>query len=249
MNIALIGYGTMGQMVHKVAKEKNFNITSIIDTQNPEADFQEINAESLKDVDVCIDFTHPEVAIENIRKIASEGKNIIMATTGWLDKIEEVKQIVEENKIGFLYASNFSLGVNLFFKLVKEAAQMMNQFDAYDIYSYEMHHNRKKDAPSGTALSIGEILLNNLDRKTKLVLDRPEGEIKENELHLATIRGGDIPGTHCIGFDSSADTIELKHTARNREGFALGSLLAAEWINGKKGYFTAEDWISVKLGE
>ena len=245
MNIAQIGYGAMGQMVHKVAKEKNFNIKSIIDPMHPAADFKEINSESLKDIDVCIDYTHPNVAVENIRNIAKEGKNIIMATTGWLDQMEEVKQIVEENQIGFLYASNFSLGVNLFFKMVKQAAQIMNEFDAYDIYSYEMHHNRKKDAPSGTALSIGEILLENIDRKNKLVLDRPDGKIKEDELHLATIRGGDIPGTHSVGFDSTFDTIEIKHTARNREGFALGSLLAAEWLNGKKGFFTVDDWMKV----
>lgn len=245
MNIALTGYGTMGQMVHKVAKEKDFNITTIIDPMHPEADFKEINAKSLANIDICIDFTHPHVAVENTRKIAKQGKNIVMATTGWLERIEEVKKIVEKNQIGFLYASNFSLGVNLFFKMVKQAAQMINQHDAYDIYSYEMHHNRKKDAPSGTALSIGEILLENIERKDKLVLDRPEGKIQENELHLSTIRGGDIPGTHSVGFDSEADTIELKHTARNREGFALGSLVAAEWLNGKKGFFTAEDWMSL----
>ncbi len=243
MNIALIGYGKMGQIVHKVAQEKNFNIKSLIDSKNPEADFQEINAESLKDVDVCIDFTHPEVAVENIKQIANEGKNIVMATTGWLDRIEEVKQIVTEKQIGFLHASNFSLGVNIFFKLVKQAAQVMNEFEDYDIYSYEMHHNRKKDAPSGTALSIGEILLDKIERKNKLVLDRPEEKIKNSELHLSTIRGGDIPGTHVVGFDSSADTIELKHTARNRAGFALGSLVAAEWLHGKQGFFKAEDWM------
>lgn len=245
MNIALIGYGKMGQIVHKIAQEKNFNITSIVDPQHPDANFKEINSESLKNVDVCIDFTHPEVAVENIQKIAKEGKNIIMATTGWLDRIEEVKKIVEENQVGFLYASNFSLGVNIFLKLVKQAAQIINQFDDYDLYSYEMHHNRKKDAPSGTALSIGEVLLKNIERKSKLVLDRPEGKIQANELHLSTIRGGDIPGTHCVGFDSTMDTIELKHTARNREGFALGSLIAAEWLNGKTGFFTAEDWMKV----
>lgn len=245
MNIALIGYGKMGQIVHKIAQEKNFNITSIVDPQHPDANFKEINSESLKNVDVCIDFTHPEVAVENIQKIAKEGKNIIMATTGWLDRIEEVKKIIEENQVGFLYASNFSLGVNIFLKLVKQAAQIINQFDDYDLYSYEMHHNRKKDAPSGTALSIGEILLENVERKSKLVLDRPEGKIKAHELHLATIRGGDIPGTHCVGFDSTMDTIELKHTARNREGFALGSLVAAEWLNEKTGFFTAEDWMKV----
>jgi len=243
MNIALIGYGKMGQMVHKVAREKKIKIMTIIDPQNPEADFKEINEESLKNIDVCIDFTSPEVAMENIRKIANEGKNIIMATTGWLDQIEEVKKIVAEKKVGFLYASNFSLGVNLFFKMIKQAAQIMNEFDAYDIYSYEMHHNRKKDAPSGTALSIGEILLKNIRRKTKLVLDRPKETINAQELHLATIRGGDIPGTHVVGFDSNADTIELKHTARNRKGFALGSLLAAKWLHTKKGFFTVEDWL------
>lgn len=243
MQIALVGYGVMGKTVHQVAKAKNFSIKTIIDSAEPQADFREVSAKSLKDVDVCIDFTHPETAVKNIRTMAENGKNIVMATTGWLDYLEEIKKIVAKNQIGFIYSSNFSLGVNLFFAMVKQAAQIMNQFDAYDIYGYEMHHNRKKDAPSGTALSLGKILLENIERKKKLALDRPQGKINADELHLATIRGGDIPGTHCVGFDSSADTIELKHTARNREGFALGSLLAAEWLYGKKGFFTVEDWL------
>lgn len=244
MNIALIGYGTMGQIVHKVAKQKKIEITTIIDPVHPDADFQKINAKSLQNIDVCIDFTHPDVAVENIRQISQEGKNIVMATTGWLEQIKEVKKIVVKNKIGFLYGSNFSLGVNLFFKIIQQTAKIMNQYDAYDLYSYEMHHNRKKDAPSGTALSIGEILLEKIERKDKLVLDRPKGKIQKNELHLATIRGGDIAGTHCVGFDSEADTIELKHTARNREGFALGSLVASQWLQGKTGFFTIKDWMN-----
>lgn len=243
MNIALIGYGAMGQIVHKVAKEKGFNIVSIIDITHPEAHYHLINEESLKGVDVCIDFTNPEAVLNNVLQISEQGKSIIMATTGWLVKEPKIKEIVEDSKIGFLYASNFSVGVNLFFKMVRQAAQIINQFDDYDIYSYEMHHNRKKDAPSGTALSIGGILLEEIERKRELLIEKPEGEIKKDQLHLATIRGGDIPGTHCVGFDSQADTIELKHTARNREGFALGSLLAAEWIKDKKGYFGTEEWL------
>lgn len=244
MNIALIGYGAMGQIVNSVAQEKGFQIKSIIDPDNHQANFNVISAESLKDIDVCIDFTNSKTVLSNVKKIAEHGKNIIMATTGWQDEIEEIKTIVKQHNLGFLYASNFSLGVNLFFKIVKDTAKIMNQFDDYDVYSYEMHHNRKKDAPSGTAFSLGNILLNEIKRKKKLVLDRPNNKIKQDEIHLASIRGGDIPGTHCVGFDSSADTIELKHTARNRKGFALGSLLAAQWLNGKKGFFTASDWLN-----
>lgn len=246
MQIALIGYGQMGQTIHKIAQTKGLSIQTIIDRKHPDAHFREINAISLKGIDLCIDFTHPESVLENLNKISAEGKNIVMGTTGWLTQIEEVKAIVAKNQIGFLYASNFSLGVNLFFQMVRQAAQIINQFEDYDIYSYEMHHHRKKDAPSGTALSLGEILLEEIQRKNRLILDRPKGVIDPQGIHLATLRGGEIPGTHCIGFDSVADTIELKHTARNRDGFALGSLLAAQWLNGKKGFFTAEDWLNTK---
>ena len=241
MDIAIIGYGKMGQIVGRIAKDRGINVKAIIDPHSADADFSEINEESLEGVDVCIEFSLPEAALGNVKKIAALKKNLVLATTGWYDKLDEVKKIVKKSGIGFMYASNFSIGVNAFFRIVAEAAKVMNNLEEYDVMGYEMHHNRKKDSPSGTAKSISEILLENIKRKDKLVEDKLDRKIEDNELHFASVRGGDIPGTHSVVFDSSADTIELKHTARTRDGFALGSVMAAEWLKGKKGFFSIDD--------
>ncbi|MBW2979799.1 4-hydroxy-tetrahydrodipicolinate reductase [Candidatus Woesearchaeota archaeon] len=241
MNIAIIGYGKMGHMVEKLAIEKGITIKSIIDPIADGATHKEINGESLNDVDVCIEFSLPEVAVANAKRIAELGKNHVMATTGWLDKLDEAKRVIEKSETGFVYASNFSIGVNVFYRIARVAAKIINNIEDYDIFGYELHHNRKKDSPSGTAKSIGKILVDNIDRKNKLVFDKLARKIEPDELHFASVRGGDIPGTHVVGFDSTADTIELKHTARSRNGFALGALMAAEWINDKKGFFEIND--------
>ncbi len=248
MNIAIIGYGRMGCEIEQVAKEKGIIVKARIDPYNEKADFKEINAESLKDVDVCIDFTHPNSAIENARKVAKLGKNIVMATTGWYDQMDEMKNIVKNSGIGFVWASNFSIGVNTFFKIVEDAAKVINKVAEYDIYCYEIHHNKKVDSPSGTAKSIANKLLENIDRKNKLVVDKLNRRIEVDELHFASIRGGEEPGTHVVCFDSSADMIELRHTARSRKGFAVGAIMAAEWLNKKKGFFSIEDMMKELLG-
>ena len=241
MNIAIIGYGKMGHEIEKAAKAKGITVQSVININDKNAKYKEINEESLKDVDVCIDFTTPDSVVENIRKIASLKKNIVVGTTGWYDKLDEVKGIVNSNNVGFIYATNFSVGVNIFFKIVEAAAKLINKVDEYDVFGYEMHHKNKVDSPSGTAKSIGNILIKNIQRKNKLVFDKLDRKIEPNELHFASVRSGSIPGTHSVGIDSSADTIELKHTARNREGFALGALMAAQWINNKKGFYDIND--------
>ena len=231
----------MGKEIERIAQIRGISIASIIDPNTKDAPFDEINKESMKDVDVCIDFTMPEAAVENIRKAAKFKKNIVMATTGWYTRMDEVKKIVKEAGIGFIWSGNFSLGVNIFFRIIENAARIMNNADMYDLFAYEIHHNQKKDSPSGTAKSIEKILLDNIKRKKKIVEDKLDRKINADELHFASVRGGDIPGTHVVGFDSTADTIELKHTARSREGFALGAIMAAQWLKGKKGFFTIED--------
>ena len=243
MNIAIIGYGKMGRIVEQHVIKRGHTIKALIDPAAEDATHQEINKESLKDVDVAIEFSVPEVAVQNIKAVAEQGVNLVMATTGWYGHIDEVKKIVKGAGIGFIYASNFSIGVNLFFSMVEEAAKKINLVDSYDVFGYELHHNRKQDSPSGTAKSIGDILLKNIDRKKKLVFDKLDRKIDSDELHFASVRGGDTPGTHIVGFDSVADTIELKHTARNREGFAIGSVMAAEWVSGKKGFFEIHDFM------
>ncbi len=245
MKIAIVGYGKMGMEIEKAATARGMQIASIIDI-NPakrENAFSDITKESMKNADVAIDFTTPKAAIENIRKAAALKKNIVVATTGWHDQIEEAKKIIKKEGTGMIYSSNFSIGVNVYFRIIEEAARLFNKVEAYDAFGYELHHNQKIDSPSGTAKSMAEILLKNLDRKKKAVYDKLDRKIEPNELHIASIRAGWIPGTHVAGFDSEADTIEIKHTARNRSGFAMGALMAAEWVNGKKGFYTINDFM------
>lgn len=248
MKISIIGYGAMGQLIEEVARNKGVEVVSIIDPMAKGATHKQITKESVKNADVCIDFTIPSIAVENVRKLASLGKNIVMATTGWYEHMDEVKKIVKENKVGFIWSGNFSIGVNMFFRMVEQAAKIVNKVADYDIGCYEIHHNRKADSPSGTAGMIGNILINNIDRKSKLVFDKLNRKIEKDELHVASVRFGDVPGTHAILFDSTADTIELKHTARSRHGFAVGAIMAAEFINGKKGWFEIDDLMDNVIG-
>ncbi len=249
MNIAIIGYGRMGQEIEKAAKAKGINIKSIIDPNSSDANCKEINEESMRDVDVCIDFSTPSAVVDNIKKISKFKKNVVVGTTGWYSSLDEAKDIVKRGGMGLIYASNFSIGVNIFFKIIESAAEIIDKIDDYDVFGYELHHNKKIDSPSGTAKTIGEILIGRIRRKNKLLFDKIDRKIEPNELHFASVRSGFIPGTHVVGFDSSADTIELKHAARNREGFALGAVMAAQWINGKKGFYSIGDMMKSILGD
>ncbi len=248
MNIAIIGYGKMGHETEKAAKARGINVTSVIDPNYEGASSRQIDEKSMSKVDVCIDFTAPDVVLENIKKISKFRKNMVIGTTGWYGRIDEVKRIVKQNGIGLVYASNFSVGVNAFFRIVENAARIINKIKVYDVYGYELHHSKKADSPSGTAKSLGEILVKNIKRKDTLLFDKIDRKIEPNELHFASVRAGSIPGTHVVGFDSSADTIELKHTSRNREGFALGAIMAAQWVHGKKGFYNIDDMMKSIIG-
>ncbi len=243
MNIAIIGYGKMGHEIEKIAKDKGINIASIIDPNQNNAKYKEINEESMKDVDVCVDFTHPDSVIDNIKKISNFKKNIVVGTTGWYNNMDKVKGMVENANIGLIWSGNFSLGVNIYFKIIENAAKIVNKFDDYDVFVHEFHHNQKADSPSGTAVMLGNILIDNIERKKKVVTEELKRRINPEELHVSSTRSGSIPGTHIVGFDSAADTIELKHVARNRQGFALGAVLAAQWIQNKKGFYDINDFI------
>ena len=248
MNISIIGYGKMGHEIESAAIAKGINVVSIIDSNDKNATHAGINEGSMKNADVCIDFTTPNAVIKNIKEISKFKKNIVVGTTGWHKDMDEVKSIVKKNNIGLIYASNFSIGVNIFFRIVENAAKIINKIDDYDVYGYELHHNKKIDSPSGTAKTIGEILIKNVKRKNKLLFEKINRKIESNELHFASVRAGSIPGTHVVGFDSSSDAIELKHAARSREGFALGALAAAEWIKNKKGFYEMNDMIKSIFG-
>jgi len=241
-NIALIGYGNMGKELEQTAKAKGITINAIVDV-NLTGHTSTLNAAVLEHVNVCIDFTTPDAVLENIRICAALKKNLVIGTTGWLHHTEEVKAIVHENNIGLIHASNFSIGVHLFLLLVREAGALISAFEQYDVAIMETHHNQKKDSPSGTALSLAHALLESVPWKQKIVIERPERQVQKDELQIASLRVGSVPGTHAVLFDSNADTIELRHTARNRRGFAEGALLAAQWIQNKKGFFSLEDML------
>ncbi len=240
MGISIVGYGKMGRQIEKVLIEKKIKPVSIIDRYAQGATHKDISAASLKGVSVVIDFSSPSAVFDNVNAYIKQGVSVVMGTTGWYDKSDEIKQAVGD-KIGFIWSGNFSLGVNIFFRIVKEAGRVFNKFEQYDPYSYEIHHNEKQDSPSGTAIMISNLLLDKLDRKNTIVTEKLDRKIEPFELHTASIRGGKVPGTHVVSFDSMVDSIELKHTARNREGFAEGAVLAAQWIKGKKGFFNIDD--------
>lgn len=234
MKIALIGYGKMGKAVEGEAIQRNHEIVAIL-TKNDVRNLQK--TQSLQ-TDVLIDFTHPDTILSNIRTYAPLGFPIVCGTTGWTQHLAEVQNIIQENNIGFIYSSNFSIGVNLLAKLNRELARLMNPYPQYDCYIEEQHHRHKADAPSGTALTLANDILTNLDRKNTLVTDSLQSRApKPEELSIGYIRSGEIIGKHKVSYTSDIDTISIEHFAHNRRGFALGAVIAAEWIQGKQGFY------------
>jgi len=238
LKIALLGYGKMGKEIEKIALSRDHEIPLIIDIDN----FTDLNEKNLKKVDVAIDFSIPGSAYENIIKCFEANTPVVSGTTGWLDKFEEVKKLCGEKNQTFFYASNYSLGVNLFFKLNEHLAQMMNHFNNYEVSMTEIHHIHKLDAPSGTAISLAEGIIKNLDRKKQWTLLPGTGEASVN---IEAIREDEIPGTHTIRYDSPVDTIEITHCTKNRQGLALGAVVAAEFIVGKKGFFNMDHLLNL----
>ena len=234
MKIALIGYGKMGKAIESIALNKGHEIVLKIDIQNNN-DFTEA---ALQKADVAIEFTGPHSAYENIKKCIAWGVPVVSGSTGWLDKWNEVKDLCEVNNGTLIYSSNYSIGVNLFFELNKQLAQLMQPYNSYDVSMTEVHHTEKKDAPSGTAISLAEQILTNLGRKNKWVNAPSENS---NELVIQSERIDTAPGTHMIKYSSEIDDIEIIHTAHTRIGFASGAVLAAEFAFEKKGIFTMKD--------
>ena len=248
MKIALIGFGQMGQLIAKLAKKRNIEVVSIIDPNNKKYS-DKIDETNIKKADVCIDFSVPEAIVSNIEILTAMEKNIVVGTTGWNDKMGYIRDIVTKKKTGLVYASNFSLGVNIFFKMIEYSSKLMDKIPDYDPYGLEMHHDKKVDSPSGTAKKLSSIVLSNIERKNKPQFNRINRKVEKDEFHFASIRAGNIPGIHKIAFDSAADTIELKHTARSREGFALGALKAANWLQNKSGFYNFHDIFEEILNE
>ncbi len=231
MKIALLGYGKMGKIIEKLALEKGHSVVYKSTSNSSEGNFE--------DAEVAIEFSSPEAAHKNISNALKNGIPIVCGTTGWLDRYEEMVKLCEESNGSFIYASNFSVGVNLFFEINDYAAKLMAQWQEYEVSVEEIHHTEKKDAPSGTAITIAEGILK-YSEKENWTLDSD----KENQLKITAIREDDVKGTHIVQYKSSIDTISLKHEAHSREGFAKGAILAAEWLKDKKGVFTMKDVLS-----
>ena len=236
MKIALIGYGKMGKAIEQIALGRGHEIVSVVDVNNPE----EIRSERFKSADVAIEFTTPATAFDNYMKCFAAGVPVVSGTTGWLDRLDEVKAMCANEGKTFFYASNFSIGVNIFFALNKYLAKIMNGFPAYDVRLTETHHIHKLDAPSGTAITLAEGILENVDRKERWTLETAE---QPTDLMIHAIREGEVPGIHEITYESDVDTISIKHDAKSRAGFALGAVIAAEFTVGKKGFWGMDDML------
>lgn len=235
MKIAIVGYGRMGKEIDRIAQERNHEVVARIDVGD------KITGDALHGAECCIEFSGPESAVANIHRIASLKRNIVVGATGWYDRLDEVTSVAKSSDIGILYAPNFSIGVNLFFRIVREAAHLLNGYEEYDAAIHEIHHKNKADSPSGTALMLGSIILDELKRKKKILSTAPQGAIQPDQLHISSSRTGSFPGIHEVVFDSPLDTIELRHTMKNRAALAFGAVLAAEWLAGRKGVFTFND--------
>ena len=229
MKVALLGYGKMGKIIERILLERGHEVVL---KKTSTTTF-----EGLKNADVAIDFSLPRVAVANISECLTNGIPVISGTTGWLEEYPKMVSLCQEKNGAFLYGSNFSLGVNLFFQLNENLAKMMSKFNQYKVELEEIHHTQKLDAPSGTAISLAKGIIENSDYSS-WTLDKNR---EENQLYIDAKRIENVPGTHSVFYNSDVDTIEIKHTAHNREGFALGAVIAAEWIIDKKGIFTMKD--------
>ena len=240
----------MGREIEQILLERGDTVSARIDLGGT-GDYQSLTSEILKKhkPDALIEFAGRDCVVKNAELCSSLKIPVVTGTTGWNEQLEDVKRIVESNDSAYLYGSNFSIGAHMFFSLVEKAAAMINPLPEYDIFMSEYHHNKKVDSPSGTALTTAEKIINNNNRKTTIIKDALNRQIKEHELHVASVRGGFVPGTHSVMLDSIADTVEITHRARNRKGFALGSVLAAQWLIGKKGFFKVEDYINDLFNE
>lgn len=242
MKIALLGYGKMGKIIEKIAISRKHEIVLTVGIDN----LHDLTTENLQKADAVIEFSTPAAVIDNIKHCFAAGVPVVVGTTGWYDQLPEIKQQCEQGDNTLLYGSNFSVGVNVFFHVNRLLAKMMNNYPYYDVQVEEIHHMQKLDAPSGTAITIAEGIIENLDSKSEWVNvlttdDKDDdGQAAGNQLLIESMRIDSVPGTHTVIYDSEVDTIEFKHTAHNRNGFALGAVLAAEWVHNKKGFYSVE---------
>ena len=234
MKAAIIGYGKMGREIETILRERGHEVALIIDMDNA----AELDAAHLRGIDVALEFTTPATAYRNIRTCIECGTPVVSGTTGWTDRLPELQALCRERGGALFYASNYCLGVNLMFRLNRRLARMMERFDAYDVRIEEIHHTQKKDAPSGTAITLAEGIISEIGRKTGWV-NEPSDDL--SQIVVTSLREGAVPGTHTVTYESDDDRIELKHTIKNRRTLALGAVVAAEFLCGKKGVYTMDD--------
>ncbi|GAB3993314.1 4-hydroxy-tetrahydrodipicolinate reductase [Spirosoma daeguense] len=240
MKILLLGYGKMGKTIEQIALERGHQIAGRIDVNN-QTDLANLEPD---DVDVVIEFSSPESAVKNITYCLERSWPVVCGTTGWLSHRTEIEKLCQENKGAFFYASNYSIGVNLFFRLNKVLAKFMRDYPSYHVSMTEIHHTEKKDAPSGTAITLAEGALEHLPHKQRWVNNEPGSElvaVDKDAIEIESLREGTVPGTHTVRYESEVDRIEIQHVAHNRLGFALGAVVAAEWLVGRQGIFGMDD--------
>jgi len=238
MNIAIIGYGKMGKEIEIVAREKNHQIVAMIDNPND----WELQGKNLTDADVAFEFSIPQNAATNILKCFDVNLPVVCGTTGWLAQYEEVRQVCISEGQSFFYAPNFSIGVNIFFEINKKLARLMRPFSGYEISIEEMHHSMKADSPSGTAIRLADDIVEEIEhKKAWSKAENPDPD----QIGITSIREGNIPGIHTVVYESSFDKIEISHSAKSRRGFAMGALMAGEWLIDKKGIFSMKDLLEI----
>ncbi len=247
MRVALLGYGKMGQTIERIASDRGHQIVLIVDERNA----AELTVSTLSQAEVAIDFSTPSVVRHHINLCFEAGVPLIVGTTGWYSDIEKVKSDCIYSNNSLLYGSNFSLGVNIFFSINKTLARVMNAYKQYDVSVEEIHHTQKLDSPSGTAITLAEGILSEIERKREWVNDMAGSTLEVSrepeQLIIESHRLEDVPGTHNVIYNSEIDRIEIKHTAYNRSGFALGAVIAAEWIKDRKGFYSVEDIFSFNI--
>ncbi len=239
MNILLLGYGKMGRTIEQIAEERGHQIVGRIDVNNRH-ELDQLTDES-GSVDAVIEFSTPESVVPNLTYCLEHGWPVVCGTTGWLSHRPDIEKLYLERKGAFFYASNYSIGVNLFFKLNKTLAQFMHQYPSYHVSMTEIHHTQKKDSPSGTAITLAEGIMGNLPGKTRWQERADNEPAADNAVMIESVREGTVPGTHTVRYESDVDRIEISHVAHSRQGFALGAVIAAEWIVGKEGIFGMDD--------
>ncbi|MGA0555141.1 4-hydroxy-tetrahydrodipicolinate reductase [Larkinella sp. VNQ87] len=234
MKILLFGYGKMGKTIEQIALDRGHAIAGRIDLHNR----ADLDALKPSDVDVAIEFSSPESAVDNLRTCLKRGWPVVCGTTGWLTHRAEIEALCRETQGAFFYASNYSIGVNLFFRLNKVLARFMKSYPSYRVSMTEVHHTEKKDAPSGTAITLAEGIIDELPTKNRWINETAE---ESDAVVIESLREGTVPGTHVVRYDSDVDTIEISHVAHSRQGFALGAVVAGEWLAGRQGVFGMED--------